>query len=244
MQSASLSPADQHELPQYRDVSRLAILGLILGLLSPVALVHPIWWSVPLSGVVLSAGALFSLSRRNSELTGRTMAVWGLALALFFGGWSMAQVTMRSWVLQSQAAEVANRWIELWKAGELEQVHQLAMSSTERQPAGADLPAFYQSSPELQASIPSFYATPPRSWLKQLAEGKGTIRFIETEFHVRESPTEELFIVLYELTLPNGTDTTKHLVRVHVTRKLWLGLDLVDWHISDCTTPERVSTLN
>ena len=53
--------AELQELPrvgeaefQYRSVSLLGILGLILGLASPLALISPIGWVVPAAGAIVS----------------------------------------------------------------------------------------------------------------------------------------------------------------------------------------------
>ena len=84
-----LSPADDYE--QYRALSTAAVASLIIGLLSPLAILS---WSlavVPITGVLVSLLAIAKVRRNRSELSGETLARVGLALSLAFGvigpGW-------------------------------------------------------------------------------------------------------------------------------------------------------------
>jgi hypothetical protein len=74
----------------YRAVSSLAVVSLLLGLISVVAIFD---WSmavVPLAGVLASLRAWRSIVRRSDELTGKALAQTGLALSVIFwgGGWA------------------------------------------------------------------------------------------------------------------------------------------------------------
>lgn len=82
-------PADNYE--QYRALSTASVAGLILGLLSPLAILDWIFLVVPLCGVLVSLLALVKVRRNREELSGAPLARMGLILSLAFGilgpGW-------------------------------------------------------------------------------------------------------------------------------------------------------------
>ncbi len=69
---------------RYRALSSAAVASLIVGVLSIAALLDPIMVAIPLIGIVLSVYAMRSCTRRSEELSGRRLAVVGLALSGFF----------------------------------------------------------------------------------------------------------------------------------------------------------------
>jgi hypothetical protein len=239
MHEPSLSPPEQTDLRQYRDVSRLAIVALLVGFLSPVALAHPLLWIVPLGGLVLATAALLTLARHGGEMTGHRMATWGLCLSLFFGGWGVGQVALRGWILQSQAHALAEHWLTLWQAGEFEQAHQLTIPSTDRQPEGTDLKRFYPSLNATPPVLDSFLVSSPNQWLKQMHEQEGDFQFRTTEYHTQDSPYEDNFVLLYDIRIPGEAEVTEHELRLHIVRKVYDGLGVVDWYVDDTSDPAR-----
>jgi hypothetical protein len=237
MHEPSLSAAEQTDLRQYRNVSRPAIGALLLGLVSPVGLAHPLLWVVPLAGIALAVTAIISIARHNAELTGRQMAIWGLALSLFFGSWAMGQVALRGWILQSQTRALADHWLTLWKEGKFEQAHQLTMPSTERQPAGTDLRAFYPTSEHSMTGLRSMWATPPNRWLKAMHDEGGSFQFRSLKYHSQDSRFEDSFVLLYDIQVVSEGETTTYAMTVYVTRKVYDGLGIVDWYIHDTKVP-------
>ena len=90
MSTETLSYTDEYsdEYEPYRTLSRSAILSLVFGLISMLALVFPAMLVVPLVGAVLVLSALVSIRRYPNELTGIKLAISGLVLCslLFVGG--------------------------------------------------------------------------------------------------------------------------------------------------------------
>ncbi len=90
-----MTPREEHALPfhlsvdpdadivEYRALCVLAVAALILGLASPLAVVDPLLWTVPICGTIVSAAALWRIAR-NSSLTGRRLALAGLWLSVVF----------------------------------------------------------------------------------------------------------------------------------------------------------------
>ncbi|HEV3138593.1 MAG TPA: hypothetical protein VGZ26_11830, partial [Pirellulales bacterium] len=74
-------PADPER--DYKVVERWAVGGLLLGFLSPLTLIAPILWLVPLLGLAANAVALRRI-KHDANLVGRTAALLGLALSIAF----------------------------------------------------------------------------------------------------------------------------------------------------------------
>ena len=67
---------------QYRSISSLAIVGLLFGLLSPLALVDPVGWLVPFTAIVVCVAAILRIRCRAASMMGRKAAFCGLFLAV------------------------------------------------------------------------------------------------------------------------------------------------------------------
>src|SRR6476646_8224154 len=84
--SAAFSPAfhddDAEQATGYRTLSVLAIIGLVIGIISWVALFHPLLIVVPLVGIGVSILALRQISTNPSVIAGHGVALVGLALCI------------------------------------------------------------------------------------------------------------------------------------------------------------------
>lgn len=76
---------------QYRALSTAAVASLIVGLLSPLAILDWTLVIVPIVGVLVSLVAIITVRRNRTEMSGEKLARVGLALSLLFGiagpGW-------------------------------------------------------------------------------------------------------------------------------------------------------------
>jgi hypothetical protein len=87
--ASASSTADNYE--QYRALSTASVAGLILGLLSPLAILDWLFLVVPICGALVSLLAIIKIRRHRDELSGEPLARVGLILSLLFGvvgpGW-------------------------------------------------------------------------------------------------------------------------------------------------------------
>jgi hypothetical protein len=90
LQSPYSSP-EQYE--NYRALSTSAVASLIVGLLSPLAILDWTLVAIPLIGIPLSIMALVKVSRHRAELTGTALARIGLVLSLLFAVLGPARLT-------------------------------------------------------------------------------------------------------------------------------------------------------
>ena len=69
----------EHDTDDYRPISTLAVLSLIAGCSSALALMNQILWVIPLLAVGLSIAAIRDTSVQGSQKSGRSVALIGLA---------------------------------------------------------------------------------------------------------------------------------------------------------------------
>jgi hypothetical protein len=113
-------------LPQYRSVSWTAILAILLGLLSAVALFNPLLVAVAVAGTGLSLFALRQIAARPDVLSGRGLALAALFLSVFFMIFAPTRLGIRSRVLQQRGRELADTFLSLLKEGRTYDAHQLS----------------------------------------------------------------------------------------------------------------------
>jgi len=113
-------------LPQYRSVSPVAILALVLGLASPLALVNPTLLAIPLAGVVVAVVAMRRIDANAELLSGKGMALVALFLAVFFLVYTPARMWTRFQVLKGHATQLSDALVELLHEGKTYEAHQLS----------------------------------------------------------------------------------------------------------------------
>lgn len=117
---------ETERLPQYRSISSFAILALLFGLASPLAMTSPLLLIVPLVAVFLALFALRQIAANAEILSGRGPALIGL----FLGVAMLVYPPVRQWtryeLLKGHAQELAEAFLDLLQQGKLEEAHQLS----------------------------------------------------------------------------------------------------------------------
>lgn len=104
-------PLDVEEpIESYRAICIAAVVGLILGLLSILALIHPLLWLVPLAGIATDWLALKHITMASPPLLGRKAVLVGMTLSLIFGIAAPVQYWIYRRALRADAIEVAEEW--------------------------------------------------------------------------------------------------------------------------------------
>ncbi len=109
--SYDASSYDADELGQYRSLSTLAVVALVLGICSLVAFTSPLLIVVPLSAGASGLLALQGIAASEGGLTGGRLARCGLALAVFFAVGSLTRTKVHEAILRGQADRVARLWL-------------------------------------------------------------------------------------------------------------------------------------
>lgn len=119
-------------LVEYRPLSGWAIVALLIGLSSAVAVIHPLLWIVPLVGVVIAAVALVRMKQSEMPQLGRTPALIGLALSLIFGAAAPTHWFSRNQWLKARAERLGDEFFADLKAGHPEKAFDLSLRSAEK----------------------------------------------------------------------------------------------------------------
>ncbi len=123
--SSLTSPHDADEWGQYRSLSTLSVIALLLGLCSALAFVSPLMFVVPLAAVAAALLAWKRIVSSDGNLSGSRLACAGLALAVLFASASLARVQFRDRIMRGQADSVAQQWLSFAAKGSAEQMLEL-----------------------------------------------------------------------------------------------------------------------
>lgn len=182
-------------LPQYRSVSWVAILALILGLVAAVAVFNPLLVTLAVAGTGLSLFALGQIARQPEVLSGRGLALTALFLSVFLMAFVPSRLALRSRVLQHRGQELADTFLSRLKEGKTYEAHQLS-NLKYRRPASLDEPP---GDPDKLTTedLRSFEETKPIQMVKQV-ENKFSFHLEGIE-PSRSYMDREIFIFRYRL---------------------------------------------
>jgi hypothetical protein len=112
---------DVENVANYRSLSVLALLSLVLGLFSTLSLVFTLFLGVVLLGLIVSLIALRQISLSEGRLAGRWAAVLGLILCVTCGVATMSRGAAIRYLRTSQAQQYARNWLSVLVAGKTTQ---------------------------------------------------------------------------------------------------------------------------
>lgn len=118
---------------EYRSVELWAIIALVLGFLSPLAMFGTLWGLVPAAGVLAALIALVRLNADSGKI-GRIVALSGLCLCITFGVAPAAQWATAQIVLRNQPRATADQFFEFLRNGEPEKAMMLRVTPDYRMP--------------------------------------------------------------------------------------------------------------
>ena len=171
---------DFQAFTQYRSVCGLAIVGLLFGLLSPLALIDPAAWLVPLVAVIICWTAILRIRRHAAVMIGRKVAICGLVIAVLSGTTAVSQWFGRRSFVERQARGIAAAWFTLLANGQPLKAHQLNLIPTERKPLDGDLLDVYKREPKSREYLDKFLKKPLVRTTLALGK-KADIRFYKCE---------------------------------------------------------------
>lgn len=140
---------------EYREISRLAVVALVLGIFSVLAIFTSVLWIVPVLAIVFGLVAFYQISR-SDVLTGKTMAMVGMALAAIWLGASVTQTTIQAASFKAHSREMAADWLGLILEGKLKEAHQLTQHPAARAPFKMSLASFYAEEDIRQEGLEAF----------------------------------------------------------------------------------------
>lgn len=201
--------AGNEDLINYREPSRAAVVALLLGVLSIVVVLSVYFMLLPILAIVAALVALRNISR-SEYLTGRGMALTGLALGAFWTALAVVGYQMENQAAKSAALEFSAPWVELLIDGQVMEAHQLMQHPGARVGPEGDLANHYETSETDREGLESFQNGPVILRLEELSDrklapiptGQASVQrteeawYVSTFFHIRDlSSEEDLFTV-------------------------------------------------
>ncbi len=120
---------DTEQGVEYRTLSVPAVIGLVLGLASPLCFGAPLLFVIPIAGLAISVFALQRIAVSDGSLAGRWAALTGLVLcsAMIVAPLSREYVIRR--LRTQQAHEFAVTWLNLVVSGKAQDAFKLTIDS-------------------------------------------------------------------------------------------------------------------
>jgi hypothetical protein len=101
------------QVAEYRSISGWAVAGLIMGLLSPLALADPLLWAVPIAAGMVCVRAFGQIKQNAPAMIGRKAALVGLWLAVFSLTAAYSDWVYLRWRIRDEARQAALFWFDL-----------------------------------------------------------------------------------------------------------------------------------
>lgn len=154
----ALSDTLTDDVVQYRSLSTIAVLGLVVAVASSLALVTPWLWLAPVLGAVISAAGLWSVRSDPESRTGAGLALAGLAISVaVFAAGAVRDRTARS--MNSATVEpVAQEFLDRLAAGDRVGAFELTLDLPRRQPTAEAAQKKYSDNEAAAEQLASFLA--------------------------------------------------------------------------------------
>jgi hypothetical protein len=216
------------QLAEYRALAGQAVLALIFGLLSPVALIDPLLWAVPLLGLLFSVWALRRIKRYAPAMIGRKAALSALALSLLFAAAAPADWLLYRKLVGDEARQVADLWFRCLLDDQPQKAHQLTMAPQFRQPLGNKPWDFYRGNPRWRQALEDYVQLPLIRTLLALGP-RALVRFYQTAGQARDNENDAVDL-LYAVTYEESGERKSFFVSVRLLRTK-LASGGADWRI-------------
>jgi len=243
--ATSFSASTDSDLIEHAPLSRLAVVGLLFGLASPLAVISRLFWIVPAMGVVLGGIALRRIGTADPPRAGRAAARIGVVLCLLFGTAGPTADGVHRALLRREAQQWCFHWFDLLAHNQPQQAVQLTFTYRSRQPLDDSLWQYYRLFPAARGKLRQFVDDPLVRRLLLLGT-EARVRYWGTEKEVRLlgpilAPTAEQITQIYAVTYGQGDAKTTFFVRIQLGRVANATDGVIDWQIIGFTGGIRPS---
>jgi hypothetical protein len=219
------------EAIEYRPMSILAVLTMILGVGSILALAGPVLLFIP--GLTLLMGLLAwrSIGRSEGGLAGRNAIVWGLGFAIFFTAMSLGRFLTQRALVARDARQISETFISLLLANQPQKAHQLQYLEHLRQPSGTSLWLHYRTTGDDYDALRRFVDAPLVHALLSLGS-KATVRYYATE-DISEAGGRTYVVQLYTVTYQEKGKPQTFYARITSRRDIDFETGILSWSIDN-----------
>lgn len=212
-----ITDSQDAELAEYRPLAGQAVLALIFGLLAPLAMIDIMLWAIPALGVILGWWALRRIRKNTPGMTGRKIALTGLALSLLFlmaapGDW----LAYRSMV-RDEAKQFSSMWFKYLNEEEPQKAHQLTMTPQSRQTLDDRLWGYYRNNRKAREDLESYVKMPLVRTMLALGP-KAQVRFYQTTGQSRDNDNDQVD-QLYAVTYDEDNERKSFFILVRMARR-------------------------
>jgi hypothetical protein len=204
------------EYAAYRALAVQAIVGLLFGLLAPLAMLSEWLWAMPALGLFFSSWALRRLKRDPEALTGRKLAWVGLSISLLFAVAAPTDWLVYRRAVSNEARQFADLWFRYVTHDEPQKAHQLTVPPSARQPLGDNLWGFYGNNPRAQRDLEGYVRSPLARTLLALGP-RARVRFYKTIGQSHED-SDDLVEMVYAVTYEEESEKKSFFVDVQALR--------------------------
>ena len=205
------------ELAAYRSLAVQAVLGLIFGLLAPLALIDPMLWAAPVLGAMFSWWALRRIRNNEPAFAGRKIAMVGLTLSLLFLAAAPTDWLVYRGMVRDEAQQFSALWFKYLAQDEPFKAHQLTTAPQLRQPLDDNLQAFYRGGSRVRDDIEAYVNWPLVRTLLALGP-KAQVRFYQTTEQARDNADDQV-AQCYAVTYDEGGEKKSFFVLVRMMRQ-------------------------
>lgn len=220
----------EEPLDDYRAVSGLAITGLLLGVCSVLALIHPVLWLLPLAGIVCDWLALRQMALASPPLLGRKAALIGMALSLIFGLSGPVQYWVHRRALRAEAIELADEWFTALRENQPEYAFRLTRQPTTKAARARPPVADRGSQEEYLKALRNAVHEEPTELLLKLGK-KAHVRLFQHDTVWRDEINEGVRD-LYAVTVGKGSEAVSFFIRIGCSRSQNRGTGEWEWQLT------------
>ena len=206
------------EIAQYKSVCATAVLGLLLGLLAPLAILNKTLLAVPLLGIVVCGVALWRIARNPAGLVGRKAAIVGLILSCLFAASTSSHRRYGEWLLSREAEQFASIWLKQMAENRPYSACQLFLNRDERRVIDDKLEDFYLNHPKLRHDMDEQYLGRPHIAELLALGSKAKVRSVRT-MAVVHKPQLDYVIQVYTISYPDGDEQATLPLQLSLERK-------------------------
>ncbi len=228
------SDAAEAELPHYRALSGMAVLGFLLGLVSILSIVHVGLCFLGVLALICCVAALMKISKTPAEMSGRWLAVAGLVLAVFWTTAGSARELTQRYLLDTQSRQFGLQWFEYLKKGQFAAALELSNAAGGRSRLDDTLLDHYLSSQSDYELLRDFVSRPEVRALLTLKD-RAQVRHYACISAGKDTATQ-VYAVTYDA--DGGSKTRKtFLVKMRLIRSDYPEQGVFGWHTAGTEAP-------
>jgi hypothetical protein len=233
--------SDEQPLAQYRSIAPIALVALGLGICSALVLVSPLLAPVPVAAIIVAITALRTIRDSGGQLAGKTPAIAGLCLAIFFLSFGLTRHLARQRVLEHRACEMADLFFDLLVQGKVKEAHQFRQSPSMRITAPEAIAEHYTANSEAAKDLQSFAGSQGIKDIITLRRA-ADVRFEGVNSATRDGQSDML-VLRYSYIPSAAQEGERKSLWIHINRKFDDSTKRPEWEIGGVqNTPPLGST--